>query len=185
MRAWFLGVLFFFQPMFESILVASAFYTNSWQVAHYGEEVFEELDFTGYISLDGTKVRNRARIDGYVQARFAYFQNLYIKGHAKIQDSQVGEKCIIEGGLLAINVQFSQGLTCRSSKISLSHCRLPYLRIQGLADEEQILELCDGTEIFGPVIFESGNGKIVASQDSIPKMVQNGNVHIEDINRRY
>ena len=94
-------------------------------------------------------------------------------------------ECHIEGGLLAINVNFSEGLTCRSSEISFSLCKLPYLRIQGNPSEEQIVELCDGTVISGPVIFESGSGRVIASPGSVPKEVKNGTVDIQDIDWRY
>ena len=150
-------------------------FTDNWQVAHYGEEILTSLDFAGYITLDGTTVTNTAHINGYMHTRFADFSELFVKGHARIQDSKIRKNMGIEGELLAINVEFQKGLVCKSAKIVLSHCRLPNLTVKGLDEPgEQIVQLSDGTEISGTITFESGCGKVVSSKDSIPRRITGG-----------
>jgi len=175
----------FFQSLIQPGYSSLRLNTDNWQVAHYGKDTFESFNHTGYVSLDGTKVLNQTTINGYLQARFAGFHDLLVIGHVKIEDSWVYHKTNIEGGLFAINVQFSK-LTCRSSKVLLSHCRVSDLLIQIPEDEEeQYVILCDGTEISGDVIFESGKGTILASEDSIPKVVRGGRIEVKNISKKY
>jgi hypothetical protein len=161
------------------------FSSDHWQVAHYGEESLNTLSYRGYITLDGTTVKNQASITGYMHARFAHFAKLKVNGHAFIQDSWVEDKTEMEGELLAINVKFQNELSCQSAKIVLSHCRLSCLLIKSTEDQEQIVELCDQTEIVGPIHFESARGKILASPDTRIREVYGGVVIRADINSRY
>lgn len=161
------------------------FATDHWQVVHYGEESLNTLSYQGYLTLDGATIQDQASIDGYIHARFTHFAGLSIRGHAFLQDSSVQGKTQIEGELLAINVQFKNELSCQSEKIVLSHCRLPSLLIKSIGEQEQVLELCDQTEITGPIHFESARGKIFASPDTKISGVQGGIVIRVDINNRY
>ncbi len=167
-------------------MAAVSLQTENWNIVHYGETTFENLDFCGYITLDGTKIYKKAHINGYMQAKSVDFHRLTVKGHANIQESRVHRETTIEGVLLAIRVKFSEKLTCRCSKITLSHCKLDSLHILNPENGEQpLVELCDGTEISGSIIFESKNGRVIASQDSVPNHVKKGKVQIENINGRY
>jgi len=148
---------------------------EDWQVAHYGEVILDDLNFTGYVTLDGTTVRNSTHIDGYMHAHFVNFGKLVVNGHARIQDTKIENRTEIEGKLLAINVDFKGVLVCRSDEITLSHCRAPSLFIKKTSEQtEQVIELSELSEISGPIIFESKKGKVIASKDSIFQKIEGG-----------
>jgi len=169
-----------------STIQTESLQTDNWNIAHYGDRTFENLDFCGYITLDGTKIHKKTHIDGYLQAHSAEFDQLSVKGHARIQESHIHRETKVEGELLAISVKFSEKLTCRCSKITLSRCKLDSLYIQKLDNgAEPVVELCDGTKISGSIIFESKHGKVIASKNSIPQNVKRGKVEVKDINDRF
>ena len=114
---------------------------NGWLAAHYSEETLPSLDFMGYVTFDGTTIQGPAQIEGYMHAQFAKFNTLFVKGHARIQDTCIAHNTRIEGKLLAINVDFKGAVVSESAKITLSHCRLPSLNILAIDSmEEQVVE---------------------------------------------
>lgn len=157
-------------------------YSQNWQIAHHGQVVFDHFEHTGYVTFDGTIVKNDTLINGYMHGRFIEFGPLFVNGHAKIEDCTLKNQVRINGKLLAINTNFNDLLTCiGNEKIVLSHCRTKSIHIKAIPGyaEPQILVLAEFSEVNGDIVFEAGRGKVIADKKTTVKKIKGGRLSIQ------
>jgi hypothetical protein len=132
-------------------------------VLHYGVEAVSTLDANGIVTLDGTKVKKKLTVNGTLTAKKASIQELEVNGSCHLADCTVGAKSTVTGRLSALRSTFRQELVISAFGATFSGCKLESVVIKKpfWAFGKQELELSDGTICKGPIIFESGKGKVI------------------------
>ena len=130
----------------------------------YGAEVVEEIQANGYVKLNGTTVTTYLQVNGRLEAENSQIEKMQVNGQATIHHCLIKQKSIICGALIAKNSTFTDELSISSEKVTLDSCSLTSLHILKVGGYfgVQIVELKGSTQINGPIIFQSGNGEVIA-----------------------
>ncbi len=133
----------------------------------YGAITLDSLKSAGLLKLNGTSVA-ALQVKGSLIAKDATIGSLEIFGEANLSNSTVEKTSSIFGTLQATHAIFLQPLTLQTRKATFTASKLDSIRIQSNEDRKgkQVLELRQGTEVNGPIVFESGNGEVHVSRNS-------------------
>ncbi len=128
----------------------------------YGAETIDTLNASGLIKLNGTTIRTLAQVRGSLLATSARLSSLEVYGEANLNNTTLSQPSTIIGYLRAQNSNFPSLLTLGAQKATFTACKLSSLTIR--KDDsfkgKQIIELKQGTEVTGPITFESGKGEV-------------------------
>lgn len=132
----------------------------------YGAITLESLKSAGLLKLNGTSVA-ALQVKGSLIAKDATIGSLEIFGEANLSNSTVEKTSSIFGTLQATHAKFLQPLTLQTRKATFTASKLDSIRVQPTESKgKQILELRQGTEVNGSIVFESGNGEVHISRNS-------------------
>ncbi len=141
---------------------------ESFGFVNYGSETLASVEANGYVTLDGTFVRKALHVNGNLNANKAKINLLRVNGRASLSDCTVEGKTDITGFLTAINTTFRSDVVVSAQRIRFSGCSIDQLVIKKpfWSFGKQVVELSDKTICKGPIIFESGNGRVVLAGNS-------------------
>lgn len=85
-----------------------------------------------------------------------------------LKNCVVNNRATITGSLMADKAKFKKELSVASQRITLRACSVDSLMIREVKGYEglQLIDLCCGTKINGPIVVESGHGEIWLSSAS-------------------
>ncbi len=138
-------------------------------VIRYGRETIASLEGNGFVTLEGTTVRNMLLVNGNLDAKNAKVGSLSVNGHASLLDTTIDAKSEINGFLSATNTTFRSELTVSTQSATFSGCTLSggiVVKKPAWSFGRQTLELTEKTICKGPITFEGGNGKVILSKTS-------------------
>ncbi len=128
----------------------------------YGAVALDALDGTGLIKLNGTTVA-KIHLTGSLISQNAEIGSLDIMGEANLTGTTVKNGGSIMGSLQAVRSTFQDSITLLSQKAVFTASRLEGITVRqdGGYKGKQIIELKQGTQINGPIHFESGKGEVI------------------------
>lgn len=137
-------------------------------IIHYGNETFANLQGNGFVTLDGTSVRKSLVVNGSLDANKAHIGSLKVNGHATLAGTTIAGKTEITGFLSAEKCLFKKEVSVAAHKVRFVDCTLDAISVKNASWSFgiQIIELGQKTICKGPIIFESGKGKIILSEGS-------------------
>jgi hypothetical protein len=155
-----IGYFLFFREETHSVHVSSG-------VISYGRDTITSVDAAGYITLDGTTVKQKVDVKGRIDAKDARIGLLHVTGNASLTGCIVDGITDIQGFLNAVNTKFKDKIVISSNSLSLQACQVPSIEVRktGWAFGSQVIELTKNSKV-GGIIFESGNGKVIVSGGS-------------------
>lgn len=133
----------------------------------YGNEMVNRVQSNGFVTLNGTQVTEHLQVNGRLKAEEAEIEAMQVNGQATLDRCSIFQKSSVCGSLIATLSKFSDELSVSSEKVFFDSCTLNTLQIikvngyQGV----QIVELRGKTKINGSIVFESGNGEIIADPE--------------------
>ena len=160
-------------------------------------EIKKDLNVNG--SVDGTKLKCRKlNVNGSLRGEKVKVEYAKVKGSLFVKDFHVKHDLEVEGGVQAIDIavagktridgdlsatdgEFS-AIEVMNTKTYLNKCKVKDIVVKKIAHSNKIqkLDLIEGTIVSGDVIFESGEGEIYLSNDSIIKGTVKGAQIIKD-----
>jgi hypothetical protein len=131
-------------------------------VTTYGAEVVESIRSWGIAKLKGTTVRTLTEVHGALLAQSAHLATLEVDGEANLHDTTLSGPVTILGGLKTQNTIFKSTLTLQTQKATLASSKLQAITVRKdpACKGKQVLELRQGTQVYGPILFESGRGEV-------------------------
>lgn len=128
-----------------------------------------KLKANGSVTVKNIKVKS-AKINGSLSGSDVYVKHdLEIEGAVNMVDITVTGKTKVIGGLSVTKGDFGD-IEVVNTTTYLSHCKGKNILVKKIdSDKIQKLELSKGTIISGDVVFESGEGEVHLSNDSIIK----------------
>jgi len=126
----------------------------------------DNIHLQGYVSLMDVTVGGDSIIEGLLQAKKSKFTgNIKVKGSANLKASRVFGKTSIVGALEVENSRFRDiEITAKQAVFNQSQARS--LTIKPTQNMPQRIYLQGGTLIRGNIVFESGNGEVIKSDQA-------------------
>jgi hypothetical protein len=139
----------------------------------YGQEIFDTLEISGTVALNGTMVLQRLQVNGSVAATNSQIGELQVDGQAALSHCIVKDQCTVSGSLKGSFSTFEKALTLTSDNSSFDTCTLVSIQVLKSKDNVmQTIELKGKTMLAGMISFESGNGQVIASKECPIKEAQ-------------
>ena len=137
-------------------------------VVRYGAETLGSVHANGFVTLEGTTVRKTLFVNGSLSAEKATIGQMHVNGHAGLFGCTVNDVSQVNGFMSANKCTFGKELVLSVQKVSFTECIVGAVTVKKplWVFGTQVVELSDKTICKGPIIFESGNGKIVISGNS-------------------
>lgn len=134
----------------------------------YGAEIIESIHANGMVRLNGTTVRGCVEVNGQLNADHADIGSALINGKANLNQCHIQDTTIINGLLVGGNTTFQGDISIASEKIILSSCTASSILIRKIEgnSHHQVVDLRDGTIVYGDIVFESGHGQVMIDMDS-------------------
>lgn len=134
----------------------------------YENETIDSILVNGIATLEGTKVLGLVQVNGNLTAEKSFINSLQVNGGVKLNNCLIINRASINGSLTADNTRFEKELSIASQKITLKMCTLESLTVREMIGFTgiQIVDLRGGTQVTGPIIFESGQGEVWISTSS-------------------
>ncbi len=134
----------------------------------YEKEILESLDTSGRIMIDDTQILGDFSAKGSVCAQESTIKTVEVIGQLELKNCAIRGTTSIVGCLNADKTLFDDELIAESQKITFRSCSIHSIRIKKVEGYTgiQIVDLKNGTQVFGPIIVESGAGEIWLSSDS-------------------
>lgn len=124
-----------------------------------GDVHLVKADLPGSINIEGDFRGERVKL-GHTE----------IKGNVELIDSEITVRAAFEGDDVYIeNSNLTENLELTTKRVILNHSTFNTLLIFPVEgyDGEQLLELRNGTNIKGSIVFYSGKGRVIRSKDSL------------------
>lgn len=137
-------------------------------LSNFGAETYETIDVSGLARLNGTTVRTLTQIRGSLLAQYARLSSLEVNGEANLNHTVISGPATVVGTLRTQNTTISGPLTLDTQKAYLTSTKLQSITVRKDASlkGKQVLELRQGTQVHGPIIFESGRGEVYLDPSS-------------------
>lgn len=135
----------------------------------FGSTTLEALTAAGLVKLSGTSIQNTLHVDGSLIAKDATIGTLEVTGEANLTRTTLHNPTRIFGSLQANHSTFEQLLTIQTQKAVFTATSLNAITVQKdvAFKGKQILELRQGTQVNGPILFESGKGEVLVYPGSL------------------
>jgi hypothetical protein len=130
-------------------------------VGNYGEETIDSMKGEGLVKLNGTNV-TALQVSGSLVSKDAKLGSLTILGEANLRDTTIAEESDIIGFLQTHSSHFQKALSISSQKAIFTRTKIQSLTVRKEPSYKgkQVIELKQGSIVYGPIHFESGKGEI-------------------------
>jgi hypothetical protein len=152
-------------------LIAMTFFTpaQAFDVgsSHYGNETLGTLTCNGHLTLNGTTIQDDLTVNGSLVAENVMIEEMHVNGQVTLKGTHINGLAEINGYLRAENTDIRALLSLRSSKLDLFDSLTHGIIIKQSSDPRsaQVVNL-NNTQVYGDIVFEGGNGLVVADEDS-------------------
>jgi hypothetical protein len=152
--------------------------SKEWKV--YGARQLESIHELGAIQLNGTSVKGPVQVNGKLRAEKAEIESLQVTGQASLLSSVVNGQTMIQGSLIAHSSTFKGAVIVHTSRSQLMSCVVESILVKPdqWGRTPQVLELLNGTQVKGPIIFESGKGEVITMPDTELGPIQGGTIKV-------
>lgn len=143
--------------------------TKSNGFIRYGKETVAALEANGFVTLEGTTIRNTLFVNGSLDATNAQIGALHVNGNATLLGSTINGKSQVNGFLSATNTTFRSELIVSGQSVTFAGCTFNgtvIVKKPAWAFGSQVIELTEKSLCKGQIIFEGGNGKVILSKTS-------------------
>ncbi|HJN37892.1 MAG TPA: hypothetical protein QF353_03855 [Gammaproteobacteria bacterium] len=126
----------------------------------------KNIHLQGYVSLMNVAVGGETIIEGMLQAKKSKFSgNIKVKGSIHMKGSRVLGKTFIMGALDVENSRLKD-IEITAKQAVFSQSQAGTVRVKRTPNDTQRIYLQGGTLISGNIVFESGNGEVVKSDQA-------------------
>ena len=156
---WILFVLCAAAPIFANSPRADAPKSGT---SSYGAETLSSLEMLGTVKLQGTTISHLLKITGNLTASNAHLHQVEAVGNVSLNNTSVAQELEVIGTIKAVDSTFEKPISFLGQKGVFSKCRLTGITVQKdhAFRGTQILELKNGTQVSGPIVFEGEEGKV-------------------------
>jgi hypothetical protein len=150
-------------------LEGAPLYGNEYGVHFYGRETVESITMNGSAVLEGTTVIGNTSVNGNLRVNEATLNTLIVIGKVALNGSLVDGEVVINGLLTADKTKFNKGISIASETVVFKNCQIASINVRESRNRVQIVELRDGTQVEGSIVFESGKGEVWLYPGSVVK----------------
>lgn len=136
---------------------------------NYGNEKASNIMANGSVVLEGTEVEGILQVNGSLQGKNTSLHSMQINGSVRLEDSIVRENAVINGSLQSTGNQFQKNIAISSQSAVFIDSSLESLNVKIVAGYKgvQIIKLLGNSTIAHDIVFDSEQGEVHLSQDSV------------------